>query len=883
MKSLYLALAFVLLASFAFGQSVNPTTNLGLSRPPFHYSRYDVLLNANFGVIDSAFGIPNCSLIGWSASSKQLTCSSSLTDDGSGLITDKNNTGIHFLSGVTFNLAADNGTNAAGVQILGLTGQLTLTSGLTGVPKATLLMDASGNVTITPLTFTISGVSPINLGSGSVTLGSVTGSVQCLHVNSSGTIAGTGTDCGSDGGGGVSSVSGTANQITVVNGSTTPQISIPSTFTFPGTVTNNLSIFGATTSAQLSGVLSDETGSGSAVFATSPTLVTPALGTPSALNLANATNLPFSSLGNGTNTTMAGLIGSGASLGVTGTGAINATTLLTGNWTAPGSAIGSSVQVPGTSTFTNVTVTGVCTGCGSGSVTGITGGSPVQVTNSLAFNGPEPFADVTALVYGAKGDGQDNTAGAMTSGSNVITNGAMVCPGDSGKGVYVAGAGAAGVGLVGYIGCSGSTKLLLATPGGATLNASTTVGPSAFMIWGTDNATAFNTAFAANPEIWIPCGSQYYAVFSTVGLGTTGAKANIHKIHGAGAYDNRAPSNGCLTQIAWGGADGGTVFSFDATTHSQLDNVAIDGKSHAGIGLLETTSNAVQSTHRNVYTNLVITSIMGSPGYAISISGNFHSSNQDVCCSTFDHITVLGGFFQHNTATGSVGTCYEQDGTQTTLVTLQDFSCADFTSRGLDIEGGMAYVKGASFSSKQSGSNIDTIYVANTVLAAQFIDVYDEVTTTSDCTTRHTVNLPSGSRLYPTTFVNLRTFWGPTCTSGAILSTAQAGNVTLIGGSIEATSGTITSTFAQTTPGVVSLLGTWFQPSHSTFSVTGKFNIPGWVTAFGNLPACSSFVEGSSAGVTDSTTATWGATITGSSTNHVSAYCDGTNWTVAAK
>ena len=47
--------------------------------------------------------------------------------------------------------------------------------------------------------------------------------------------------------------------------------------------TNNLSVMAATTSAQLRGVLSDETGTGVAVFATSPTLVTPALGTPSAL------------------------------------------------------------------------------------------------------------------------------------------------------------------------------------------------------------------------------------------------------------------------------------------------------------------------------------------------------------------------------------------------------------------------------------------------------------------------------------------------------------------------------------------------------------------------------------------------------------------------
>lgn len=57
--------------------------------------------------------------------------------------------------------------------------------------------------------------------------------------------------------------------------------------------TNPLSQFAATTSLELKGVISDETGSGALVFATSPTLVTPALGTPSALVLTNATGLPL--------------------------------------------------------------------------------------------------------------------------------------------------------------------------------------------------------------------------------------------------------------------------------------------------------------------------------------------------------------------------------------------------------------------------------------------------------------------------------------------------------------------------------------------------------------------------------------------------------------
>jgi hypothetical protein len=53
-----------------------------------------------------------------------------------------------------------------------------------------------------------------------------------------------------------------------------------------------LAQFAATTSLELKGVISDETGSGALVFATSPTLVTPLLGTPTSGTLTNCTGLP---------------------------------------------------------------------------------------------------------------------------------------------------------------------------------------------------------------------------------------------------------------------------------------------------------------------------------------------------------------------------------------------------------------------------------------------------------------------------------------------------------------------------------------------------------------------------------------------------------------
>lgn len=65
-----------------------------------------------------------------------------------------------------------------------------------------------------------------------------------------------------------------------------------------GVTGSPLSQFAATTSAQLAGVVSDETGNGLLVFATSPVFTTPNLGTPSALVLTNATSLPIGAIAN---------------------------------------------------------------------------------------------------------------------------------------------------------------------------------------------------------------------------------------------------------------------------------------------------------------------------------------------------------------------------------------------------------------------------------------------------------------------------------------------------------------------------------------------------------------------------------------------------------
>jgi len=96
----------------------------------------------------------------------------------------------------------------------------------------------------------------------------------------------------------------TGSTLTIANGKT---LATDNSVTFVGTdsstvnfgtggtiayTSGTLAQFASTTSSQLAGVISDETGSGSLVFATSPTLTTPILGTPTSGNLSNCTNIP---------------------------------------------------------------------------------------------------------------------------------------------------------------------------------------------------------------------------------------------------------------------------------------------------------------------------------------------------------------------------------------------------------------------------------------------------------------------------------------------------------------------------------------------------------------------------------------------------------------
>lgn len=243
---------------------------------------------------------------------------------------------------------------------------------------------------------------------------------------------------------------------------------------------NPLSQFAATTSAQLAGVLTDETGTGSAVFATSPTLVTPALGTPSSGNLASCTGLPIASGVSGLATGAATFLATPSSANFaalmtdeTGTGAnvfATSPTLVTPLLGTPTSGTltsctglplttgvtgilplangGSGTATPAIVAGTNITVSGTwpnqtinSTASGSGTVTSVgatsagtyaaaltVAGSPVTGSGSITFT-PNLFTSSIPGVVPASGGGTttflraDGTFATPSGGGNVSTSG----------------------------------------------------------------------------------------------------------------------------------------------------------------------------------------------------------------------------------------------------------------------------------------------------------------------------------------------------------------------------------------------------------------------------------------------------------------------------
>lgn len=205
---------------------------------------------------------------------------------------------------------------------------------------------------------------------------------------------------------------------TSINGTT-----IPSTKTLVVT-TDKLSVLAATSSSELAGVISDETGSGSLVFATSPTLVTPTLGVATATSI-NGTSIPSSKTLVVTTDKLSALAATSSSelAGVisdeTGSGSLvfaNSPTLTTPNI---GAATASSINGTSIPSSATLLVSGGTLGTPSSGTLSSCTGLPVSTgVSGLGSN----VATALAVNVGSAGAFVTNGGALGTPSSGTVTN-----------------------------------------------------------------------------------------------------------------------------------------------------------------------------------------------------------------------------------------------------------------------------------------------------------------------------------------------------------------------------------------------------------------------------------------------------------------------------
>lgn len=270
---------------------------------------------------------------------------------------------------------------------------------------------------------------------------------------------------------------------------------------------NNLGVFAATTSAQLASVLSDETGTGAAVFGTSPTIATPTISSPAISNptfsgtVAGAGTIPNSVLANSSIT----VNGTSCTLGASCTPTSAATSIAVGTTTVTsGTAKGLLYNNAGAlgnlaSAANGVLVTDASSNPSiAATLPAVSGGTGVSNSATITVGGA--FSTSAALAITAGTGGQLAIWG---SGTLLGTNIASVLT--AGTNIAITGSTNATIGITGQIALAngGSAANLTASNGGIVYSTASAMA----ILAGTSTANLCLLSGASTAPSWGSCSS----------------------------------------------------------------------------------------------------------------------------------------------------------------------------------------------------------------------------------------------------------------------------------------------------------------------------------------------------------------------------------------